>query len=99
MRCTAALLNAAKQEFDLHPTSRRPDKVYSPASFVKSYFDEMGIIPPAKSFKVPDQILGIAMESHTGGRSEARGRHVELPVAPGIDFTSEIPDGLMCLWR
>ncbi len=48
VRCTAALLNAAKQEFDLHPTSRRPDNVYSPASFVKSYFDEMGIIPPAE---------------------------------------------------
>jgi hypothetical protein len=90
VRCTAALLNAAKQEFDLHPTSRRPDNVYSPASFVKSYFDEMGIVPPAEKFKVPDEILGLAMESYTGGRSEARFRHVELPVAP-VDFTSEYP--------
>ena len=90
VRCTAALLNAAKQEFDLHPTRRSPNNVYSPASFVKSYFDEMGIVPPAEKFKVPDEILGIAMESYTGGRSEARIRHVELPVAP-VDFTSEYP--------
>ncbi len=90
MRCTAALLNAAKQEFDLHPISRGPDKVYSPASLVKSYFDEMGIIPPSEKFKVPDEILGISMESYTGGRSEARIRHVEIPVAP-VDFTSEYP--------
>ena len=82
--------NAAKQEFDLHPTRRRPNNVYSPASFVKSYFDQMGIVPPAEKFKVPDEILGIAMESYTGGRSEARIRHVELPVAP-VDFTSEYP--------
>jgi hypothetical protein len=88
VRCTAALLNAAKQEFDLHPINRGPDKVYSPASFVKAYFNEMGIIPPAEKFKVPDEILGIAMESYTGGRSEARIRNVELPVAP-VDFTSE----------
>jgi hypothetical protein len=90
VRCTVALLNAAKQEFDLHPTNRRPDKIYSPGSFVKSYFDQMGIIPPAEKFKVPDEILGIAMESYTGGRSEARIRNVELPVAP-VDFTSEYP--------
>jgi len=30
------------------------------------------------------------MESYTGGRSEARFRHVELPVAP-VDLTSEYP--------
>jgi hypothetical protein len=57
---------------------------------VKSYCAEMGIIPPAEKFKVPDEILGFTMESYTGGRSEARIRHVELPVAP-VDFTSEYP--------
>ena len=50
----------------------------------------MGIVPPAEKFNVPDEILGIAMESYTGGRSEARIRHVELPIAP-VDFTSEYP--------
>jgi hypothetical protein len=34
--------------------------------------------------------MGVAMESYTGGRSEARIRNVELPVAP-VDFTSEYP--------
>lgn len=80
VRCTAALLNAVKQEFDLHPVSLCPDKAYSPASMAKAYLDEMGIKPPSKKFKVPNEILGIAMESYTGGRSETRIRHAEVPV-------------------
>ena len=90
VRCTAALLNAAKQEFDLHPIGLDPDKAYSPASIAKAYLEAMGITPPAKKFKVPNEILGIAMENYTGGRSETRIRHVELPVVP-VDFTSEYP--------
>jgi len=90
VRCTAALLNAAKQEFDLHQIRLNPDKAYSPASIAKAYLEAMGITPPAKKFTVPNKILGIAMESYTGGRSETRIRHVELPVVP-VDFTSEYP--------
>src|SRR5215469_4904371 len=58
VRCTAALLNAAKEEFDLHPIAISPDKAFSPASIAKAYLDTMGIIPPAKKFKVPNKILG-----------------------------------------
>jgi hypothetical protein len=65
-------------------------KAYSPASIAKAYLEEMGITPPARKFKVPDEILGIAMESYTGGRSETRIRHAEVPVVP-VDFTSEYP--------
>lgn len=90
VRCTAALLNAAKQEFDLHPIRLRPDKAYSPASMAKAYLEAMGIKPPAKKFAIPNEVLGIAMESYTGGRSETRMRHMELPVVP-VDFTSEYP--------
>jgi len=90
VRCTAALLNAAKQEFDLHPIKLNPDKAYSPASIAKAYLEAMNIAPPAKKFKIPNEILGIAMESYTGGRSETRIRHVELGVSP-VDFTSEYP--------
>ena len=91
VRCIAALLNASKCEFDLHRSIRRsPAHAYSPASFVKSYLEAMGIKPPAQKFAVPNEILGYAMESFTAGRSETRVRHVELPIAP-LDFLSEYP--------
>jgi hypothetical protein len=90
VRCTAALLNAAKQEFDLHPIRLNPDKAYSPASIAKAYLEAMGITTPAKKFAIPNEILGTAMESYTGGRSETRIRHAEVPVVP-VDFTSEYP--------
>ncbi len=90
VRCMAALLNAVKAEFDLHPIRRRADTVYSAASFVKGYLDAMGIIPPAQRFEVPNEVLGIAMEAFSAGRSETRIRHVEVPVAP-LDFMSEYP--------
>jgi hypothetical protein len=90
VRCTATLLNAAKKEFDLHPIERRPDQTFSPASFVKSYLQEMGIQRPAQKFDVPNEILGYAMESFTAGRSETKLRHIEVPVTP-VDFTSEYP--------
>jgi hypothetical protein len=90
VRCMAALLNAVKIEFDLHPISHRADSVYSAASLVKGYLDEMGIVPPAQKFEVPDEVHGIAMEAFSAGRSETRIRHVEVPVAP-LDFMSEYP--------
>jgi hypothetical protein len=86
----AALLNATMQEFDLHPISRPAATVFSPASFVKGYFDEMGLIAPSQKFDVPNEILGYAMESFSAGRAETKIRHVEVPVAP-LDFMSEYP--------
>lgn len=88
VRCMAALLNAIKPEFDLHQMPRAPYDVYSTASFVKGYLDAMDVVPPAQRFDVPNEILGIAMEAFSAGRSETRIRHVEVPVAP-LDFRSE----------
>lgn len=90
VRCMAALLNAAMREFDLHPITRPAATVFSPASFVKGYFDAMGLIPPSQKFDVPNEILGYAMESFSAGRAETKIRHVEVPVAP-LDFMSEYP--------
>ena len=90
VRCMAALLNAAMHEFDLHPITRPAATVFSPASFVKGYFDAMGLIPPSQKFDVPNEILGYAMESFSAGRAETKIRHVEVPVAP-LDFMSEYP--------
>ena len=89
-RCTVDALNALKLEFDWHEIGLKPCDAYSPASVAKSYLDAMGIIKPAKKFKVPAKYLGIAMQSFYGGRSETRIRCVEVPVAP-LDFTSEYP--------
>jgi hypothetical protein len=50
----------------------------------------MGIVRPAEKFAVPDEILGIAMQSYYGGRSETRIRCADVPVVP-VDFTSEYP--------
>ncbi len=89
-RCTVDALNELKREFDLHPIALKPYNAYSPASVAKSYLEQMGIIRPAEKFAVPDEILGIAMQSYYGGRSETRIRCAEVPVVP-VDFTSEYP--------
>jgi hypothetical protein len=99
VRCTAALLNAAKQEFDLHPIPTSPDRAYSPASIAKGYLEAMNIEPPQERFNVSNRNLGIAMGSFMGGRSETRVRLQEVPVVP-VDFTSEYPSTcvLLGLW-
>jgi hypothetical protein len=99
VRCTAALLNAAKLEFDLHPIPVSPDRAYSPASIAKGYLEAMKIEPPEEKFSVSRKNLGIAMGSFMGGRSETRLRLQEVPVVP-VDFTSEYPSTcvLLGLW-
>jgi hypothetical protein len=89
-RCTVDALNELKRHFDLHPIGLKPYNAYSPASVAKSYLDQLGILRPAEKFAVPDEILGIAMQSYYGGRSETRIRCTEVPVVP-VDFTSEYP--------
>jgi len=90
VRCTVDALNGLKRSFDTHPINLKPHSAYSPASVAKSYLDQMGIIRPAEKFTVPNEILGIAMQSYFGGRSETRIRCAEVPVVP-VDFTSEYP--------
>ena len=89
-RCTVAALNGLKREFDPHPIGLKPYDAYSPASVAKSYLNQMGIITPGEKFAVRDEILGIAMQSYYGGRSETRIRCAGVPVVP-VDFTSEYP--------
>jgi len=91
VRCTVALLNACKQEFDKHSDiDLKPWNAYSPASIAKAYLKAMGIERPAVKFKVPDKKLAPWMQSYFGGRSECRIRHEAVPVVP-VDFTSEYP--------
>jgi hypothetical protein len=90
VRCSVDALNALKSSFDAHPISLRPHNAYSPASVAKAYLDQMGIMRPAEKFAVPNEILGIALQSYYGGRSETRIRREEVPVV-AVDFTSEYP--------
>ena len=91
VRCTVALLNACKQEFDKHPDlDLKPWNAYSPASFGKATLKAMGIVRPELKFEVPNEKQGPWMQSYYGGRSECRIRHAAVPVVP-VDFTSEYP--------
>src|SRR5579872_3423414 len=91
VRCTVALLNACKQEFDKHSDlDLKPWNAYSPASVAKAYLKAMGIVRPELKFKTPNRKLGPWIQSYYGGRSECRIRHEVVPVVP-VDFTSEYP--------
>jgi hypothetical protein len=91
VRCTIALLNACKQEFDKHSDlDLKPWNAYSPASMAKAYLKAMGIVRPELKFKVSDKKLGRWIQSYFGGRSECRIRHEVVPVVP-VDYTSEYP--------
>ncbi len=90
VRATADLLNAMRQEFDLHPIQLLPDRAYSAASIAKAYLDAMAVIPPKDKFKTAHRILGIAMQAYYGGRAECRIRRVPVPIVH-TDFMSQYP--------
>ena len=90
VRATVDVLNGLRAEFNRHRVALNPDRATSPASFAKAHFDQMGIIPPQEQFRVPNRILGIAMQAYYGGRAECRIRHVEVPVIH-TDFKSQYP--------
>jgi DNA polymerase type B, organellar and viral len=91
VRCTVALLNACKREFDKHvDIDLKPWNAYSPASMAKAHLKAMGIERPETKFKIQNAKLGPWIQSYYGGRSECRIRHEVVPVVP-VDFTSEYP--------
>ena len=90
VRATVGLLNAAKKEFDLHPIDAGPDRMFSPASFAKAYFEKLNIEYPSQKVSNADYYYGIFMQSYFGGRAEARIRNCEMPVCL-VDFMSQYP--------
>ena len=86
--CTVDLLNAAKQEFDLHPIDPGPDRMFSPASVAKSYLDKLNVFHPNEKVVDAERAYGIFMQSYFGGRAECRIRDLEVPVCP-VDFISQ----------
>lgn len=100
VRATADLLNAAEQEYDLHPIAPGPDRMFSPASVAKSYLEELNISHPSEKVKNADAAYGVFMQSYFGGRAECRIRNWEVPVCP-VDFMSQYPtvNELLDNWR
>jgi hypothetical protein len=88
VRATVGLLNAVKQECDLHPIALKSDKIFSPASIAKSYLSSLKISYPSTKVRNADSAYGIAMQSYFGGRAECRIRNWEVPVCP-VDFMSQ----------
>ena len=86
--CTVDMLNATKQEFDLHPIVPGPDRMFSPASMAKSYLEKLNISHPSEKVRDADEAYGIFMQSYFGGRAECRIRNWEVPVCP-VDFMSQ----------
>ncbi len=76
VRSTVGLLNAVKQEFDLHPIAPGPDRMFSPASVAKSYLEELHISHPSEKVTDADAAYGIFMQSYFGGRAECRIREL-----------------------
>jgi hypothetical protein len=90
VRATVGLLNAAKREYDLHPITPGPDRMFSPASVAKSYLEKLQIAHPSEKVQTPEAAYGIFMQSYFGGRAECRIRKWEVPVCP-VDFMSQYP--------
>jgi hypothetical protein len=90
VQATVGLLNVAKQEYDLHPISPGPDRMFSPASVAKAYLEELKISHPSKKVNGADPAYGIFVQSYFGGRAECRVRNWEVPVCP-VDFMSQYP--------
>ncbi len=90
VRATANLLNAVKQEYDLHPIAFGPDRMFSPASVAKSYLEELNISYPSEKVSNAEYPYGVFKQSYFGGRAECRIRNWEVPVCP-VDFMSQYP--------
>jgi hypothetical protein len=90
VRATVGLLNATKQEYDLHPIAPGSDRMFSPASVAKSYLEELHISHPSEKVQDADRAYGVFLQSYFGGRAECRIRGWEVPICL-VDFMSPYP--------
>lgn len=88
--CIVDVLNAAKQEFDLHPIAPGPDRMFSPASVARNYLEELNVSHPSEKVEDASKAYGNFMQNYFGGRAECRIRNWEVPVCP-VDFMSQYP--------
>jgi len=91
VKITAELYESALQRYKMFNLEKEPNKLYSPASIGKAYLRKIGI----RSFiecnpDFPKEILGYAMSSYYGGRTEVRIRNKAIPITY-LDFRSMYP--------
>jgi len=91
VKITAELYESALQRYKMFNLEEEPNKLYSPASIGKAYLRKMGIRPFIEcNPNFPKEILGYAMSSYYGGRTEVRIRNKAIPITY-LDFTSMYP--------
>lgn len=91
VRVTQGLLEALRGELDRHPIDVDPWQLHSSASLAKAYCRALGVTPlRGRARTVPDRVLGAAMESYYGGRTEVHIVRTPVPVVY-TDFTSMYP--------
>jgi hypothetical protein len=91
VRITAELYESALQRYKMFNLNEDVNKLYSPASIGKAYLRKMGIRPFMEcNPDFPKEILGYAMSSYYGGRTEVRIRNKAIPITY-LDFTSMYP--------
>ena len=91
VRSTAELYQKALDRYGVFDLKNKPNKLYSPASIGKAYLEEMNIKPfLEQNPDFPNEILGYAMSSYYGGRTEVRIRDNPVPITY-LDFTSMYP--------
>ena len=91
VKITSELYESALKRYGMFNLPDPVNRLYSPASIGKAYLRKMGI----KSFtecnpNFSKDILGYAMSSYYGGRTEVRIRNKPIPVTY-LDFTSMYP--------
>src|SRR5215472_5792641 len=98
---TSELAVKLLEEYDKHPITLQPTKVYSPASIGKAHLQAMRIPPIIeRQPDFPKEYLGYATSAFIGGRTSAHIRKIAVPVVY-CDFLSMYPtvNSLMNLWQ
>jgi hypothetical protein len=91
VKITAELYKLALQRYKMFNLNEDVNKLYSPASIGKAYLRKIGIRSFSESNPdFPKEILGYAMSTYYGGRTEVRVRNRAIPITY-LDFTSMYP--------
>ena len=98
---TNLLFQAVQREYDKYHLDLPMTELFSPASFSKAYLKQIGISPfLEKDRNFPPELMGDAMESYFGGRTEVRMRLTPISIVL-LDFLSMYPTicGILNMWQ
>lgn len=97
---TNLLFQAVQKEYEKYHLDLPMTELFSPASISKAYLKQMGIAPQLeKDRNFPPELMGDAMASYFGGRTEVRIRLTPTLIVL-LDFLSMYPTicGILNLW-